>query len=121
MMASPMRAELSWARSLLASADLAATPVERRRGCLLAARQGAAAVLSMHRQVSPIVEPDELWARLALEVPVFVEWASYFALLEGRSRLSERQADDLLRDLTTFLDLVDRQLSRSRSDRVRYG
>lgn len=120
MVASPMRAELSWARSLLASADLAATPVERRRGCLLAARRGGCGV-SMHRQVSLIVEPDELWARLALEVPVFVEWASYFALLEGRSRLSERQASDLLRDLTTFLDLVDRQLTGRVADRVRYG
>ncbi len=84
----------------------------RVQACLLAARHGADALLAGHRAVRPVAEPTELWTRLAAELPSFAEWASYFAVLEGRHRLSDRQADDLLRDLGVFLDLVDQQLSR---------
>lgn len=85
----------------------------RVQACLLAARHGAAALLASRRVVPPVAEPTELWTRLAAELPSFAEWASYFAVLEGQRRWSERQADDLLRDLGVFLDLVDQQLSRS--------
>ncbi|NLH68975.1 MAG: hypothetical protein GX454_02155 [Brooklawnia sp.] len=84
----------------------------RVQACLLAARHGADALLAGHRAVHPVAQPAELWTMLAVELPSFAEWASYFAVLEGRYRLNDRQADDLLRDLGVFLDLVDQQLSR---------
>lgn len=127
MVASPVRGELSWARSLLLSADLAHTPGARQQTCLLAARHGADVLLSGRgrggdrRAGRPITEPAELWTRLAAELPAFAEWASYFALLEGRRGLSERQSDDLLRDLSLFLDLVGQQLSRPRPERIGHG
>ncbi|MGB3955056.1 MAG: SAV_6107 family HEPN domain-containing protein [Brooklawnia sp.] len=92
----------------------------RVQACLLAARHGAGALLAGRRGVPAVVEPTALWTRLAAELPAFAEWASYFALLEGQHRWSERQVDDLLRDLGVFLELVDQQLGRS-AVRVGHG
>lgn len=115
------RVDLGWARAKLVDAELAQTTQLRQQACLLAARHTGYALLAAGRRVPPITEATELWGRLAAELPSFAEWASYFMLLEGRARLSERQADDLLRDVVTFCDLVDRRVSRPARNRANHG
>lgn len=108
-----MSNQLSLARSLLISAELAPTSQARWRDCLAAVGQAAAALLAARRGGrSWRFEIDQPWASLAVEVPALAEWASYFALLAGQTRPSERQADDLLRDARAFCELVETRLNR---------
>jgi len=113
-----VRTDLSRARSRATEADLASTAGGRYRAAMLAARQGAVAALGDRPGGRPILDPVELWTRLAHQVPRFAEWASYFAALEGRPPLSGRQVDDLVRGIPLFLDEVDRHLLRCRRRRV---
>ncbi|MGL5818427.1 MAG: SAV_6107 family HEPN domain-containing protein [Phycicoccus sp.] len=58
--------------------------------------------------------PHDVWVLAATAVPELGEWAERFALVTGRRvavetglvRVSAREADDLLRDAETFVDLV---------------
>lgn len=115
------RADLGWARARLIDAEHADTAQARRQACLLAARHAGHALLASGRGQSPVIDIDQLWGRLAAELPGFAEWASYFMLVEGRPRLNERQSDDLLRDVTIFCDLVGRRLAGPREARARHG
>ena len=113
--------DLVLARSLVLSAELAPTLLARWQSCLLAARHGSHALLTARRGPRPISGATELWGWLAAEVPAMAEWAAYFALIEARPQLSERQVDDLSRDLDLFLALVDQQLARRQEARVGHG
>lgn len=111
--------ELSWARSLQVSAELAGDVQTRQQACLAAARSGADALLGRSPRVRAVQASAGVWTALAAEQPALAEWAGYFALLEG-CRLSVRQADDLLRDVAIFLDQAEQLLGR-RVDRVGHG
>jgi hypothetical protein len=88
----------------------------------LAALRGAAAVLAARaRPSSPAAArrgPRSAWALLAQAAPELAEWAGFFAAGAGKRAAAEagldavttREADDLLRDVETFLALVDTTL-----------
>lgn len=128
-----MSSQLVRARSLLAGAELAATAQARWRDCLQAARHAADLALAAGQGGPRPLEVGQLWASLAVEAPGLAEWASYFALLEGlpwsrelvstgstEIHVSERQAADLLRDVTLFCELVEARLRRAEA-RARHG
>ncbi len=66
--------------------------------------------------------PADVWQVLARTAPEYGEWAAFFAA--GRQKwllvqsgayalVSEREADDLLRDAGDFYDLVSRRLAHA--------
>ena len=64
----------------------------------------------------PIRRPTSAWALLTGVAPELAEWAAYFAAGAAkraaaeagiRSAVTAREADDLLRDTTIFLQLVE--------------
>jgi hypothetical protein len=63
--------------------------------------------------------PVSVWLLLAQAAPDLAEWASYFAACGAKrttgSAVSQREADDLMRDATTFVGVVVRRL-QSRLD-----
>jgi hypothetical protein len=62
----------------------------------------------------PSSGPADLWGLLAAVAPEMGEWADFFALstarrihiVQGHTKISTREADDLLRQAETFVDLV---------------
>lgn len=58
--------------------------------------------------------PISVWLLLAHAAPDLAEWASYFAACGAKrtasSTVSQREADDLMRDATTFVGVVVRRL-----------
>ncbi len=87
----------------------------------VAALRAAAAVLAVRARPTPGRRRAQrnAWVLLAEVAPEFAEWAAFFAA--GASKraaaeagltraVSERDADDLLRDATTFVELVERSL-----------
>lgn len=95
--------------SALADADRADRPVDRFVAAHLAALRVAAAVLAARR---PRVRGRRsVWDVLAETAPELGEWAAYFGALQLKRQLvaagaialvSEREADDLLRDARAF-------------------
>lgn len=109
---------LATARAALADATVAVVPTERYAAAHLAALRGAAAVLAArtHPADGGSRRPTSAWRLLAEVTPELAEWAGYFASGAGkraaaqaglRSAVSGREADDLLRDATIFLSLVE--------------
>lgn len=81
--------------------------IERQRAGLARARQAALVLLvAAEGGLPPISDGQLIWSLLAARCPGLAEWASYFALCEGNPVPSQRQVDDLLRDLPVFVDLV---------------
>lgn len=88
----------------------------------VAALRAAAAVLAVRARPSTTKRrrvQRNAWVLLAEVAPEFAEWAAFFAA--GASKraaaeagltraVSERDADDLLRDATTFVELVEQTL-----------
>lgn len=88
----------------------------------VAALRAAAAVLAVRARPSTTKRrrvQRNAWVLLAEVAPEFAEWAAFFAA--GASKraaaeagltraVSERDADDLLRDATTFVELVEQSL-----------
>ena len=88
----------------------------------VAALRAAAAVLAVRARPSGGKRrrvQRNAWVLLAEVAPEFAEWAAFFAA--GASKraaaeagltraVSERDADDLLRDATTFVELVEQSL-----------
>ena len=74
-------------------------------------RSGAAVLARRARPRSLRTRPRGMWALLASTAPELAEWAQYFSVcgahnaaqLDGRTGISARQADDLVRDAATFL------------------
>ena len=119
-------ADLVWAQHLIVAADLAATPAERYLGAHRAAQQVAMVAVA----TSPVSRrsarqlragPVNLWTALAVVAPECGEWASYFAATQHKraavaagavALVSQREADDLVRDAQAFHDQVERRLRR---------
>jgi hypothetical protein len=109
------------ARSALREAESAAAPTERYAAAHLAALRAAAAVLAARARPvdtrSPRARrPTSAWVLLTAITPELGEWAAYFAAGADkraaaeaglRSAVTAREADDLVRDVTTFLALVE--------------
>jgi SAV_6107-like HEPN len=113
---------LEVARHGLATASTARTPSERYAAAHLAALRAAAAVLaSRARPAGRRGGPRSIWAVLPVVAPEFGEWAAFFAAGAGKraaaeaglgSVVSPREADDLLRDSSTFVALVEAALGQ---------
>jgi hypothetical protein len=80
----------------------------------LAAMRAAAALLSARAPRSREPGPRSLWDLLPAVAPELTEWAQFFAASSARREravpVSAREADDLLRQSETFVDLVCRAL-----------
>ena len=107
----------------LAEAATVAPPAERYAAAHLAALRGAAAVLAARtRPTDPRIRrrrPTSAWVLLTEVAPELGEWAAFFAAGAGKRAAAEagvtgaataREADDLLRDVATFLALVETTL-----------
>jgi HEPN superfamily protein len=85
----------------------------------LAALRAAAALVSSRPGPAPAGGgPHDVWALAARTAPELAEWADLFAGVTGQRvgvetglvRVSAREADDLLREAETFVDLVAARL-----------
>ena len=112
---------LMTSRSALREAHRASTPGERYAAAHLAALRAAAAVLAararpLDHRSARARRPTSAWVLLTAITPELAEWAAYFAAGAGkraaaeaglRTAVTAREADDLLRDVATFLALVE--------------
>jgi hypothetical protein len=81
----------------------------------LAALRAAAAVLATRTKPGGRRGPRSAWELLAQAAPELSEWATFFAAGAGKRAAAEagldavtaREADDLLRDVDTFLALAE--------------
>jgi sugar phosphate isomerase/epimerase len=123
--------DLQRARSSLAEAELARRPSDRYLAAHLAALRVVAIVLTYRTptttgrstgQPRSTGRPQNAWRMLADVAPELAEWAAFFAATEGKrdairagatSIVSAREADDMVRDATAFLRLVERAVGFS--------
>ena len=123
--------DLQRARSSLAEAELARRPSDRYLAAHLAALRVVAIVLTYRAPTttgrsngrpSSNGRPQNAWRMLAEVAPELAEWAAFFAATEGKrdairagatSIVSAREADDMVRDATAFLRLVERAVGFS--------
>lgn len=120
--AAPRRQRRSAAPGLLADAGRglgqamrAGTPTDRYAAAHLAALRAAAAVLET--RVAPRRSAGRsVWDLLPRAAPELRQWAEYFAAGSSTRRAAEaglttmvsaREADDMVRQAATFLDLVE--------------
>ena len=112
----PALTSLARARVALDEAAVAANAGERYARAHVAALRATAAVLAVRTRPSPRRRQHNAWALLTQVAPEFTEWATFFAAgatkraaaEAGLSRaVTEREADDLLRDSERFLHLVE--------------
>lgn len=109
-------------RGLREAAQTSAAP-DRYAGAHLAALRAAAAVLAARAHTTdPRARrrrPTSAWVLLASVAPELGEWAAFFAAGAGKRAAAEagvlravtpREADDLVRDVQTFLALVETTL-----------
>ena len=108
-------ADLGRAREALDGAAEAPTPGSRFLAAHVAALRVAAVVLAVRRRPARAGRPRNAWRLLAEVAPELAEWAFFFAATESQRDavragatgvVSAREADDLLRDTASFLDLV---------------
>jgi SAV_6107-like HEPN len=106
---------LTQARRALAEAAGSTDPRQRYATAHLAALRGAAAVLAA------LTRPRSAWVLLGEVAPELGEWATFFAAGAGKraaaeaglSRaVTEREADDLVRDAGAFLAVVGVRLGQ---------
>jgi hypothetical protein len=98
-----------------------ADPRQRYATAHLGALRGAAAVLAARTRPEPARRrPRSAWVLLAQVVPELGEWATFFAAGAAKraaaeaglsSAVTEREADDLVRDVRAFLAVVENCLS----------
>lgn len=108
---------LEEARAGLAEAACSSSPTERYAGAHLAALRATAAILATRARPAPSRRrPTSAWALLMGVAPEFGEWAGYFAAGARKraaaeaglqSAVTSREADDLVRDVSTFLALAE--------------
>lgn len=113
---------LAQARRSLAEAVEHACPADRYATAHLAALRAAAAVLAAraHPANSAIRRrPTSAWVLLTSTAPELGEWAAFFAAGAGKRAAAEagspqavtsRDADDLVRDVQTFVAVVETTL-----------
>ena len=111
---------LGAARDELRAAQSATEPGERFRCAHLGALRAAAAVLALRARPRRTARPTDAWTLLASVAPEYAEWAAFFgaqsatrtAIEAGvRGRVSQRDADDLVRQADLFLALVTRTVA----------
>jgi len=123
---------LALSRRGLVEACTAATPGERYAAAHLAALRAAAAVLACRARPSTgrRGRPTSAWVLLADVAPELGEWAAFFAAGARKraaaeaglpSAVTEREADDLVRDAETFLGVVEAALETSHQLLLRSG
>jgi SAV_6107-like HEPN len=96
-----------------------ATVGERYAEAHLAALRAASAVLAARARPARVRRgPSSVWTLLPEVAPELVEWSAFFAAGAGKRAAAEaglpvvsaREADDLVRDATHFLALVETTL-----------
>ncbi|HEY2222497.1 SAV_6107 family HEPN domain-containing protein [Actinomycetospora sp.] len=114
---------LGAARDGLREAQAAETSAERFRLAHLSALRSAAAVLAARARTRRSGRPTDAWTLLASVAPEYGEWAAFFAAHSAtrsaveagaRSRVSQRDADDMVREADLFLALVTRTVAGRR-------
>jgi HEPN superfamily protein len=114
---------LEAARDGLREAQQADTPAERFRLAHLSALRSAAAVLAARARTRRSARPTDAWTLLASVAPEYGEWAAFFAAHSAtrsaveagaRSRVGQRDADDMVRQADLFLALVTRTVAGRR-------
>ena len=123
ILAAPLVAtrELASASAALTEAEFAETASQRFLSAHLAALRVAAVVLAC-RATGRVgaAGPRDVWQVLAEAAPEYAEWAGFFASSSAKreavragavAMVSAREADDLVRDVGIFRDLVARRLS----------
>lgn len=111
---------LAGSRHALAEARRSEGAGERYAIAHLAALRAAAAILAARARPTDVRRrPTSAWTLLAAVAPELTEWATFFAAgadkraaaLAGiRAAVTPREADDLVRDASTFLALVETTL-----------
>jgi hypothetical protein len=112
---------LATSRAALREAQRAESAPERYATAHLGALRAAAAILAARARPGDARtrRPTSAWVLLSTVAPELGEWAAYFAagadkraaaLAGMRTAVTPREADDLLRDATTFLALVETTL-----------
>lgn len=118
--APPYLVDLRRAEQALLEAELSEAPADRYLAAHLAAMRTAVTVLAVRARPRRTGGPVDVWQVLAHVAPELGEWAAFFAA--GRQKrllvqagawtlVTEREADDLLRDARDFHDLVARRLA----------
>lgn len=107
----------------LAEAAVSTDARERYATAHLGALRAAAAVLAARTRPEPgRRRPRSAWVLLGQVAPELGEWATFFAAgaakraaaEAGLSRaVTDREADDLVRDVRAFLDVVEHTLGRT--------
>ena len=107
----------------LAEAAACPDPGWRYATAHLAALRGAAAVLAARTRPEPgRRRPRSAWVLIGQVAPELAEWAAFFAAGAAKRAaaeaglshaVTEREADDLVRDATTFLGVVETAISRA--------
>lgn len=133
---SPLPAEtlLGLSRRGLLESVTAVHPVDRYAAAHLAALRAAAAVLACRARPAPTTgrraRPTSAWVLLAAVAPELGEWADFFAAGARKRAAAEagvatavtpREADDLLRDVQTFLGVVETTLHGAHQPLLRSG
>ncbi len=113
---------LRTARQGLAEADAEADPGTRYIGAHLAALRAAAAIVAARGEPGSGARrrrPRSVWELLPQVEPTLAEWAAFFAASAAKRAAAEaglpraataREAEDLLRDASTFLTVAERAL-----------
>lgn len=105
---------LDRSRQSLLTACQSAVVTERFIQAQLGALRAAAALVAARPTTWRPQGPHSLWELLPTVAPELSEWADFFEVTTPRPRTSpaitSREADDLLRQAETFLDLVCRSL-----------
>jgi hypothetical protein len=110
---------LERAREAVTSGYTASAASTRYLAASLGALRAAAALLAARpARESAGPGPHDVWVLTARAAPELTEWAERFALVTGHRvgvetglvRVGAREADDLLRDAETFVDLVASRL-----------
>ncbi|MBK6763644.1 MAG: chromosome segregation protein SMC [Micrococcales bacterium] len=92
----------------------AATPAERYVAAHIAALRAGAALLATRARPSRSSRIRSVWQMVPTIAPELGEWCAYFDMIGrrrvfveiGREPVTQRQADDLVRDAETFLEQI---------------
>jgi hypothetical protein len=113
---------LRTARQGLAEAEAESDPATRYIGAHLAALRSAAAIVAARGEPGTGARrrrPRSVWELLPQVEPALAEWAAFFAASAAKRAAAEaglpraasaREADDLLRDASTFVAVAERAL-----------
>lgn len=111
---------LGAARDELRTAQAEDDAAERFRAAHLGALRAAAAVLALRARAKRASRPTDVWTLLASVAPEYGEWAAFFAAHSAtrsaveagvRGKVSQRDADDMVRQADLFLALVTRTVA----------